>query len=280
MSFENNNFLLLNNKYSISPYVYITKKYFLKKKKIKYKKYRRLYLKNIYSELYSHKIYSLNYYINFFKGLNTNKLSKFNAYQFYFFNFSGLLKQFLIKDILIYSILWRKLKNNNNLAFQNNAYFYNKFSANVTSNFILSSNSKYYIKIYHTKYLKKINYYKNNLLILEKNEYLKNINYNNLYLDYYVNNNQEDSLHVPSNNYLNFVKKNNWLNLYYKRWWKALWNYNLKNNKIDETLEKEFFFHILNIFVLKYFFKKILFNHIILNFVIYKAYDMISLKKD
>lgn len=268
--FKNNNFII-DNMYSVSPYMYITKKYFLKKKKIKYKKFKRILLKNIYSELYSHKVYSLNYYINFFKGLNTIKLSKFDAYQFYFFNFSGLLKQFLIKDMLMYSIIWRKLKNNS-LTFKSNSYFYNKFSANISSNFILSSNSKYHIKVYHTNYLRKINYYKNNLLILEKNEYFKNMNYNNLI---FLNSSFENNVNLK----FNFVEKNNSLNLYYKRWWKGLWNYDLINISVNNQLERKLFFKILEIIIIKNFIKNNLFNPLILNYVLFKAYTMMFIKK-
>lgn len=248
--------------FKFSPYIYLTKKYFLKRKKNKYKDYRNLLVVNVYSTLYQHKIYSVNYYIDFLKILNTNKINKFNASQFYFFNFSGLLKQMLLKNTYMYSIFWRKQKNNQ-LAFKNNSYYFNTYSSCSLSRFILSNNSKDVIKAYNINYSTKINNYKNNLLCLEKSEYLKTLNYGNLI-----------NLNISNKK----IMETNKLNIYYKRWWKALWTNNSINTKIN--FEQKFFLNLLNIIMLKYFLKNKLFSNLFFVYVIFKSYYMIQNKNN
>ena len=110
---------LSNNNFFLSPYNFLVKKYYLKKKKVNFKKYKnrrnRLFVNNVYSYVYKHKIYSLNYYLKFFENIEKDNLKKypektktlvyeFNYHRFYFFNFSGLFYQGFLKNNLLYTI--------------------------------------------------------------------------------------------------------------------------------------------------------------------------------
>lgn len=265
--------------YKLSPYLYLTKQYFFKKKRIKYKKFKPVFAVNMYSELYKHKVYSMHYYISLLKRAKINKkLDKFYAYQFYFFNSSGLLKQGLIKDILIYTLQWRRSKSkteHNSFILQGYSYNYLKYSVNMVSDFVLSNNSKYSIKLYKTNYSIRMNYFKNNLLKMEKIEYLKVLNYTNIV----------SSLAFSSWNTFKSVKilrafaKKERINSFYWRWWKALWNG--KNKKFDYhfNIEQLFFFR-LNIALIQQILIKKLFDYYVLLYLSYTIFYVYSFKNE
>jgi hypothetical protein len=103
-----------------------------------------------------------------------------------------------------------------------NSYYFQKYNINILSNFIISNNSKDYMKSYHTNYFVKINYYKKNLLLLEKIEYNKLFNYNNLLY-----------LNISDLKFKNFQNKNNKIkdneinkkyNFILKTWWGGYWD--------------------------------------------------------
>jgi hypothetical protein len=191
-----------NKDYNSIPYNFLTKKYFLKRKKNKYKNFKFLRITNVYSNLYQHKIYTLNYYINFFKSLDNNDLKKFGIHQFYFFNFSGLLKQSLVKNVFMYNLLFKECTDNH-LILKKDSYYLHKYTLNSLSSFILTKESKNVIQSYNTNYFIKLNNFKNNLLVLSKTEYLKQLNFSNLIILSFGN---------IDDNY-----NKNVLNVYYKR---------------------------------------------------------------
>ena len=237
-----------NNNYNLSPFVFLVKKYYLKNKKIKYKKYRRLFTnKIVYSKLYNHKLYSLTYHVNFEKKLDDMlKFENFHASQFYFYNFSGILKYYLVKDILLFNLKWRKLnipvndedddekqkKDLINFIIYTNSYYYNTYNVNLRSKFLLSNNSKNYLTSYHTNIKTKLNNYYNNYLNLEQIEYNKTYNYYSVIL-----NNRVYNLNNKLLIKLVLFNHNTSLSFFYKRWWGVLWGHN--KQILDASFKKD-----------------------------------------